>query len=370
MPEQVLSSWLTLLRVALPLSRKLVLARHIPGLSGSERSRDDASSLPLTAQERVLFDSIKLAEAVESDLRRLGDEGIRPLSLNCVDYPPLLAQISRPPLVLFVRGSTRVLTEPQIAVVGSRNATQQGLETAGDFAGRLARTGFTITSGLALGVDGAAHEGCLDAGGRAVAVLATGPERVYPARHQQLAERIVASAGALVTEFPPGEPPRPRNFPRRNRIISGLGRGTLVVEAAVRSGSLITARYALEQNREVFAIPGSIHNPASRGCHQLIRQGAKLVEQVDDILEELDWLGSAGGAVEESAEPPVVQHDLSVETRRVLEGVDFGPTDFDTIVRRSQREAQTVLTTLMDLELRGLVCKSAGFFIRRKGAAR
>jgi DNA processing protein len=268
-------------------------------------------------------------------------------------------------VVLFVRGSVDALSRPQIAVVGSRNATHQGLQTARDFSARLSECGFAITSGLARGIDGAAHAGCLEVDGCTIAVAATGPERVYPAVHGALAARIVEAGGAIVTEFPPGVPPKAGNFPRRNRIISGLSLGTLVIEAAVRSGSLITARFAAEQGREVFAIPGSIHNPAARGCHRLIRQGARLVEQVDDILEEFEWLAVTATAVEECASDDGQGLQLEGLAARVHDAIDYGPTDFDTLTRRTGLGAMEISSALVELELRGLVCKSAGFFSRR-----
>lgn len=202
------------------------------------------------------------------------------------DYPETLRHIPDPPLLLYLRGDRQTLNRTQLAMVGSRHATREGLDNARRFAGALASQGLCITSGLALGVDAAAHVGALEAGGWTLAVLAGGLDQVYPSQHRRLADQIAAQ-GALISEIPPGVQPRAGHFPRRNRLISGLSRGVLVVEASVQSGSLITARCALEQGREVFAIPGSIHNPAARGCHRLIREGAKLVETVDDVLEEL-----------------------------------------------------------------------------------
>lgn len=210
--------------------------------------------------------------------------------LLCFDaphYPALLAELSDAPPLLFVAGEPALLERPQLAMVGSRRASRPGLDSAAVFARSLAGGGFVVTSGLALGIDGAAHLGALAVGGATVAVLGTGLECLYPKRHAGLAGRIVAEGGALVSELPLAAPPHAGNFPRRNRIISGLSLGVLVVEASPSSGSLITARLAAEQGREVFAIPGSIHHPGARGCHQLIREGAQLVETVEDILEAL-----------------------------------------------------------------------------------
>ena len=206
--------------------------------------------------------------------------------ITCHDpaYPVLLSQLPDPPPLLYVHGSVDLLSEPQLAMVGSRNPSRSGQQTAVDFARHLASAGLVITSGLALGIDAACHQGALDVNAPTIAVMGTGLDRVYPARHRDLALRI-AEQGSLISEFPIGTSPQPGNFPQRNRIISGLCLGTLVVEAAIRSGSLISARYALEQGREVFAIPGSIHNPLARGCHYLIRQGAKLVETAEDVID-------------------------------------------------------------------------------------
>ena len=202
-------------------------------------------------------------------------------------YPPLLAQLEDAPPLLFVAGDPSILERPQLAMVGSRRASRPGLDTAGAFSRSLARAGFVITSGLALGVDGAAHQAALDVGGRTVGVLGTGLENFYPQRHRALARAMIDQGSAVVSEFPLDTPARAEHFPRRNRIISGLALGVLVVEASVASGSLITARLAAEQGREVYAIPGSIHHPGARGCHQLIRDGAVLVESVQHILETL-----------------------------------------------------------------------------------
>lgn len=224
---------------------------------------------------------------VDKDLAWAEQPACRLLTMADVGYPQLLKEIDTSPPVLFVRGDVKLLSTMQIAIVGSRHPSRSGVENASDFAEYFSTRGLTITSGLALGIDGAAHRGALRGTGRTVAVMGNGLDGIYPRRHQRLADQIVEQGGVLVSEFSVGIGPKPEHFPRRNRIISGLSVGTLVVEAALKSGSLITARLALEQGREVFAIPGSIHNPLAKGPHALIQQGAKLVETALDVFEEL-----------------------------------------------------------------------------------
>jgi DNA processing protein len=247
-----------------------------------------------------------------------------------------------------------------LAIVGSRNPTPVGQQTAREFAAHLAACGLTIASGLAIGVDGAAHEGALDSG-RTVAVLGTGPDRVYPAAHRDLARRI-ADEGALVTEYPPGTTAVGRNFPRRNRIISGLSLGTLVTEAALRSGSLITARCAVEQGREVFSIPGSIHNPLARGCHALIRDGAKLVETAADILEELaPLLGSFTAETPRQTENGKGDESgLDAEYRLLLATMGHDPASPDELIRSTGLPAESIASMLLLLELEGYVSSCPG----------
>ncbi len=228
--------------------------------------------------------------AVEQDLRWAEKPNCHLLTLTDPAYPALLRQTTTLPPVLFVHGNVTLLSTPQIAIVGSRYPSPEGLENARRFAYSFSAEGITVTSGLALGIDGAAHHGALQNTGRTLAVMGHGLDHIYPMRHRALADRILEQGGGLVSEFPLGVKPVAAYFPQRNRIISGLSLGTLVVEAALRSGSLITARFALEQGREVFAIPGSVHSPLTKGCHALIRQGAKLVEVANDVLEELDTL--------------------------------------------------------------------------------
>ena len=280
-------------------------------------------------------------------------------------YPPLLMEIPDPPAVLYVRGNPLVLAEPQIAIVGSRNPTPQGKQITHELASRLAAWGLVVTSGLAVGVDGAAHQGALE-GGRTVAVLGTGPDQVYPAGHRDLARRIAAT-GALVSEYPPGEGPRARNFPRRNRLISGLTIGTLVTEAAPQSGSLITARHALEQGREVLAVPGSVRNPLSRGCHGLIREGARLVEDADQILAELAPLlrGLISAPATTGTEPtpttnPSPAGDLDPDYQRLLDAMGYDALAIDELVRATGLAVQSLSSMLLVLELEGHVSSAPG----------
>lgn len=299
---------------------------------------------------------------LKSELEWLSEPGHHLLTWSDPDYPALLREIPDPPLVLYIAGERPLLSAPQLAIVGSRNPTPMGRENARAFAKSLAGAGLAITSGMALGVDSAAHRGALEAGGKTIAVAGTGLDRVYPARHRDLAHDIVKH-GALVSEFPLGTPPLPENFPVRNRIISGLSLGTLVVEAALQSGSLITARMANEQGREVFAIPGSIHAPQSRGCHALIRQGAKLVETAQDILEELGPL--AGVALQAAHEntPRGPRLDSTMET--LLEHIGHDPVSIDSLIERCGLTADAVSSMLLQMELNGLVSNCPGGKVQR-----
>lgn len=307
-------------------------------------------------------------ERVDADLAWLACDGNHLLTLDDPDYPALLRDIPDPPLGLFVHGDRSVLGLPQLAVVGSRNPTSGGARTAREFAQHLAEAGLAITSGLASGIDAAAHEGALAGGGLTLAVTATGLDRVYPARHRDLAHRI-AERGALVSEFPPGTPPLPGHFPRRNRIISGLAVGTLVVEAAMKSGSLITARLAAEHGREVFAIPGSIHNPLARGCHALIRQGAKLVETAADIAEELDAQFD-GLRAQATADATAAASDSLMDDAdygRLLDAMGHDPASVDQLVARTGFAAEAVSSMLLLLELHGHVSSNPGGSFSRNG---
>lgn len=310
---------------------------------------------------------------IAADADWLGADGQHLLTWLDEDYPALLREAGAAPAALFVAGDTSRLWLPQIAIVGARNATAGGLANARSFAQHLAAAGFAVTSGLADGVDAAAHSATLDAGASTVAVMGTGPDLIYPRKHAALAARIRAS-GALVSEFPPGIEARPAHFPRRNRIIAGLSLGVLVVEASTQSGSLITARLAGEQGREVFALPGSIHNPLARGCHQLIRQGARLVETAAEIIEDLAPLAQALGE-------RLRQHLLlpaSIDTvasaapardadySRVLAALGHDPTGLDELSARTGLGVAALSSMLLLLELDGEVSSCGGGRYQRR----
>lgn len=279
-------------------------------------------------------------------------------------YPRLLRETSGAPPVLYVRGAVECLAMPQLAVVGSRNPTPGGRDNAYRFARTLAASGLCITSGLALGIDTEAHRGALASGGLTIAVAGTGLDRVYPASNRDLAHRVVAQ-GALVSEFPLGSGVRRGNFPRRNRVMSGLSLGTLVVEATLRSGSLITARLAMEQGREVFAIPGSIHSPLAKGCHRLLRDGAKLVESAEDVLEELaplvsvvmeGFVRSPEVPAADRSEPfdgPAGPDETDADYALLREAIGFDPLPVDSMVERTGLTAEAVSSMLLILELNG-----------------
>jgi DNA processing protein len=298
---------------------------------------------------------------VAADRRWLERERIVLLDVTSPRYPPQLASTPQAPRVLYCRGSVDALGSAQLAIVGSRLPTTPGALIAREFAGQLAGAGLTITSGLALGIDAAAHQGALSASGRTIAVLGCGLDTIYPAEHRELAARIAAT-GAVVSEFPPGTAPRTSHFPRRNRIISGLSQGLLVVEAALGSGSLITAQCATRQGRPVFAIPGSIRNRMVGGCHQLIRAGAKLVERPADILEELPLNASKqmlmafqDGYSEGSPRGAVLDKEYEI----LLDAVGFEPAGLDQLVERTGLPSQSVASMLLILELEGVVGRQA-----------
>jgi DNA processing protein len=351
MPDPELAAWL---RVALAPGvggqtlRKLLAEFGLPsrvlaaGRSALARAVGDA------AAGRILADD--QARAVAAALRWAEEPGHAVVTLADRAYPPRLLEIPDPPALLYVEGRAELLARASLAMVGSRNATPQGIENATSFARAFSAAGLTIVSGLALGIDAAAHRGALEGEGSTIAVLGAGVDVAYPPRNRELQRRI-AERGALVSELPLGTPAVAANFPRRNRLISGLARGVLVVEAALASGSLITARLAAEQGRDVFAIPGSIHSPLAKGCHALIKDGAKLVESAEDVLGELGLGAAAARTVAQSS--PEVAHEL-------LQHLGHDPCNVDTLCRRSGLTPDIVSAMLLELELQGRVASLPG----------
>ena len=317
----------------------------VPGISPA-RQRQLLRSFG-SPQQALASQAIDVADAqrVDATLRWLEGEDHHLLLLGDEDYPPALLEIVDPPNVIYAIGRVELLHRPALAVVGSRNASPQGIRDARTFAQALSEAGLTIVSGLALGIDAAAHEGGLEGASSTVAVMGTGADRIYPHRNRALAKRIAAE-GCLITEFPLGVPPLAGNFPRRNRLISGLARGVLVVEAAEKSGSLITALEALDQNRDVFAVPGSIHAPLAKGCHMLIKQGAKLVDRVSDVLDEL----GIAAPVEEPRDP-----SDAFPNDQLLDAMGFAPLTIDQVARLTGEGVAAVCARLTRLEMEGRV---------------
>jgi DNA processing protein len=329
------------------------------GLPQAVLARERAELAGLTTSAVVAaIDSEPVAQAVARSLEWLEQPGRAIITLADDNYPRPLLEISDPPALLYAHGRTELLTRSALAIVGSRNATQQGEANAEAFARSLSEAGLTIVSGLALGIDAAAHRGGLGGAGSTIAVLGTGIDVVYPSRNAALAAEI-AVRGLLVSEFPLGSAPAAQNFPRRNRLISGLARGCLVVEAALASGSLITARAAAEQGREVFAIPGSIHSPLSKGCHALIKSGAKLVECAEDVLAELGGFRPSGYA-STTREQPQQTTDAGL-----LAHMGHDPVDVDSLCSRAGLSAEQVSSELLRLELDGRVAALPGGLYQR-----
>jgi len=374
-----LEAWLTLLRAPGlgPVTLRELLAAHgdiRAALAAARRgthARTDATACRdwLRAPD---------AQRIADDLAWLAEPEHTLLTCDKPDFPALLDEAPGAPAALFVAGDASALWQPQVAIVGSRNATPAGDANARAFAQALGRAGFAITSGLAEGIDTAAHRGALEAGAATIAVLGTGPDRVYPARQAGLA-RDIAAHGALVSQFPPGTSAHETHFPRRNRVIAGLALGTLVVEAGTRSGALITARNATEAGREVFAIPGSIHNPLARGCHQLIRQGAKLIETTAEIVDELAPLARRLGAslrerldvpatetADAAASPPPARA-ADPDYARLFAALETDPLGIDTLAARSGLPVPALASMLLMLELEGEVVAAAGGYARRVG---
>ncbi|MGH1472018.1 MAG: DNA-processing protein DprA [Cellvibrionaceae bacterium] len=365
-------------------SAKQVLYADIASLPKAVPS----STMGIIQQLQNNFESHRYTSQVKNEIEWCYENNVRTLSVDDRDYPSLLSKIHSPPPVLYVKGDINNLSLPQLAVVGSRNPTPAGKENAFHFSKELVKTGFSITSGLALGIDASAHLGALSGGnhakGKTIAVLGTGIDKIYPQRHRQLVSDIVENGGAIVSEFAVGVGPHASNFPRRNRVISGLSLGVLVVEAAVKSGSLITARLAMEQDREVFALPGSIHNPLSRGSHSLIKNGAQLVEQVSDLQESLQGLleykkhelhsentiemtGNINDdnlCDEDNQIEKKCEESISKEEQEILDAIGFDETSFDVLAARLEYETGELLSALMTMELRGLILPTATGYMR------
>ncbi|MEO8671386.1 MAG: DNA-processing protein DprA [Tahibacter sp.] len=364
-------AWLILLRA--PMLGGVSLRRLVLRAGGAAMALDQIESLRrevAISPETLAWLRAPDAARIAADMEWLAADHHHLLTWSDVDFPDLLREIGAAPAALFVAGDPSLLWRPQVAIVGARSATAGGLANARSFARSLSQAGFVITSGLADGIDGAAHTATLDAQGGTIAVMGTGPDLTYPRKHRDLAARI-ASSGALVTEFSPGVAARSESFPRRNRIIAGLSLGTLVVEAGLRSGSLITARLAGEQGREVFALPGSIHNPLARGCHQLIRQGARLVESSDELIAELATLAQALGdrlrqhLSPQSAQPRSETSTVAAAPRdadylRVLDALGHDPVSVDELAQRSALSIAALSSMLLVLELEGEVSSAGG----------
>jgi DNA processing protein len=373
------------------IQREWLIAIRAPGLNGQKlMALIEAAG---SAEALVAMDASRLAALglgqdairairrpdetrIATDLEWLSGADRHLVTRDSELYPPLLKRIPSPPAALFVEGNPNALWLPQVAVIGSRNPTAGGLDHARAFTAELCRLGMAITSGLASGIDSASHEAALQAGGTTIAVTGTGLDRVYPASSTELAQRIPGS-GALVSELPPGSPPRKAHFPARNRIIAGLSLGVLVIEAGLNSGSLITARHAAEQGREVFALPGSLHNPMVKGCHRLIREGARLVEKSGDILEELAPLAAdlAGQLRATLAEPERATEEVMAPGDRLLRDPDYrllwqslgyDPKPVEMLVQQTGLKVQAVSSMLLMLELEGLVEAQPGGRYQRR----
>ncbi|AZV92471.1 DNA protecting protein DprA [Bordetella sp. J329] len=367
-PDPVLAAWLRFaLEPGLPLRTALALLQRF-GTPSAVYQQDAAvlrTCLPAAlAMQLARAPGTELAARLAQAshwLRGGAERHALPLHHPC--YPDALRQLADPPLLLYLEGNPQVLARPAIAIVGARNATPAGKQNAYAFASALASAGWVVVSGLARGIDAAAHAGALDGAPplapATVAVLGCGPDIIYPAAHAELARRIIGQ-GAILSDYPPGTPPLPGHFPRRNRLVAGLAQGTLVIEAALRSGSLVTARLAADNNREVFALPGSIHAPLARGCHALIRQGAKLVETLEDILEELPAIPPA--PEQTPAQPPHPQAPpacpLSPDARRLLPFLSDAPAGLDALLLRSGMDAASASAALWELETAGLAART------------
>ncbi len=354
-----LEAWLriTLAKGVGPVSTVALLKQLKSATDIQSASLSDLRSAGLNKNQAIAIGNTDVSIQLQKTWDWLETADHHVIPITSADYPERLKELHDAPILLYVMGDKEILRTPQLAVVGSRKPTPSAARTAREFAHSLSQSGITITSGLALGIDAQAHKGCLDCDGLTIAVAATGLDRVYPAKHRKLAHRIVEN-GAIVSEFALGTATKAANFPKRNRIISGLSMGTLVVEAAIRSGSLTTARHATEQCREVLAIPGSIHNPLARGCHQLIRQGAKLVETADDILEELGSQVSEYielSRTEEKVAPTENKETSDPQYVKLMTCLDFAPQSIDTLIECTGLPANEVASMLLILQLEGKI---------------
>ena len=351
-------AWARLVLLQFPAATIAALLRAFgsaQGIFAATRSQVAAASTVAAAQKISARSDERSLETIRAWLAREGHDLV---AWDDSDYPQSLFSMPDAPPALFFIGRRELLNRPALAIVGSRHATPQGVENARNFATTLSQAGLTIVSGLALGIDTAAHEGGLEGSGSTIACIGTGPDRVYPASNRDLAHTI-AKSGAILSEFIPGTPPLRHNFPQRNRLISGLARGVLVVEATLSSGSLITARLAAEQGRDVFAIPGSIHSPFSRGCHRLIRDGAKLVETAQDVIEELKVPGLAPIPVADPTESRRAA-SLSSPHHEIVTALGGDPCDLDVLISRTHLEPQALTAALIELELDGHVAALPG----------
>jgi DNA processing protein len=346
----------------LVFSLGIKLLKLLPDIALPFSQKTDLTKLKLSTVETLKLKNPEW-HIIEKDLLWAKEGGHRIITIYDADYPELLKEIPDPPLVLFVKGDSELLKSPQLAIVGSRNPTPIGLEIARSFSGSLVQSGLVITSGFAAGIDAASHRGAIAAVGKTIAVMGTGLNHLYPSHHSILAKEIVASGGVLLSEFPLDAEAKAWHFPLRNRIISGLSFGTLVVEATRRSGSLITARLAGEQGREVFAIPGSIYNQASCGCHYLIRQGAKLVEQPLDILEEFPEFILSRQEQMIVASNSKIKNKLDCEHNKLLDCMGFEVTTVDVLASRINLPVSCVSIMLLELEMQGLVQAVMGGYI-------
>jgi DNA processing protein len=356
-------------------ARRLLAAFGLPGALFEQSEEALAQVVDAAKALALRSEPADFAAQLDATWRWLEESPLqrRILTLSDAGYPPGLLQTEDPPLMLYVMGAPVTEWPAAIAVVGSRNPTPQGADNARQFARSFARSGFTVVSGLALGVDAAAHEGALEGAAEGqlatIAVVGTGLDRVYPRQNLQLAHRI-ADRGVIISEYPLGTPPLAPNFPRRNRIISALSQGTLVVEAALKSGSLITAKQATEQGREVFAIPGSIHSPQSRGCHALIREGAKLVESAQDVLEELRGHKVQARPTQAAIDMEADENEGDAEAEdSLLAAVGYDPVSLDALVARTGMAASHLQAKLLEYEMRGELKRLAGGLFQRIGSS-